>query len=267
MKRFLIVRACAIGDFVLNLPALRALAEHHSEARFTLIGNPETLELARRFIPVDAIHSIEGAPWRRLFYERVDGLQTLGIDAAFVWMKDAAFAGNLRASGIAAVHHRMAFPASGHAAAHLLETVALSAPELPDFWRSGSPRAILHPGSGSPKKSWPHFRELAEAIPGAAVLIGPCESDFDCPATVERIERLSLSAVADALCACRQFVGNDSGITHLAAYLGCPTLALFGPTEPRVWGPVGRRANILWRPSLEEISVKDVLERIEPLEA
>jgi ADP-heptose:LPS heptosyltransferase len=57
---------------------------------------------------------------------------------------------------------------------------------------------------------------------------------------------------------CRCFVGNDSGITHLAAYLGCPTIALFGPTDPRMWGPLGRRVKILWKTHLADISVHEV---------
>jgi heptosyltransferase-3 len=57
---------------------------------------------------------------------------------------------------------------------------------------------------------------------------------------------------------CRFFVGNDSGITHLAGYLGIPTLALFGPTDFRIWGPVGRRVEILWKPELADISLEEV---------
>ena len=58
---------------------------------------------------------------------------------------------------------------------------------------------------------------------------------------------------------CRAFIGNDSGITHLAAYLGCPTIAVFGPTDPRVWGPVGRRSRVIWKSKLEDITVDEVL--------
>ena len=41
------------------------------------------------------------------------------------------------------------------------------------------------------------------------------------------------------------FVGNDSGTTHLAAMLGAPTVALFGPTDPAVWAPTGPRVRVL----------------------
>ena len=41
---------------------------------------------------------------------------------------------------------------------------------------------------------------------------------------------------------CRLFIGNDSGISHMASALGIPTIAIFGPTDPRVWSPRGKRS-------------------------
>jgi ADP-heptose:LPS heptosyltransferase len=41
------------------------------------------------------------------------------------------------------------------------------------------------------------------------------------------------------------FIGNDSGITHLAAAVGTPSIALFGPTDPGVWGPRGENVSII----------------------
>ncbi|MGH2669848.1 MAG: glycosyltransferase family 9 protein, partial [bacterium] len=56
---------------------------------------------------------------------------------------------------------------------------------------------------------------------------------------------LPLRRLAALLEAARVFVGNDSGPSHLAAALGCPTLVLFGPTDPAVWAPVGDRVTTL----------------------
>ena len=86
--------------------------------------------------------------------------------------------------------------------------------------------------------------ELALRLQSVAFLIGPAESVFD-TGPYPRIENLALREVGSVLSRSRAFVGNDSGITHLAAYLGCPTVALFGPTDPAVWGPIGRRIHIL----------------------
>lgn len=59
------------------------------------------------------------------------------------------------------------------------------------------------------------------------------------------------------------YIGNDSGFTHLAAATGCPAIALFGPTDPEVWKPVGRRVEVISTVSrsLEEISTDAVFER------
>ena len=234
------VRACAIGDFVLNLPALVALQTADREARFTLVGNPSSLELAREFVRVDRIHSIDVQPWSRLFYETVPALE---FDTAVVWMKDPVVANNLAASGIPNVSRADPFPSFGHAADHLLRTLRLPRPSLPDPWNPTLPDIVLHPVSGSPRKNWPFFDELMLRVPGSCLLP----------------QSRSLIDVSKYLRNVRAFVGNDSGVTHLAAYLGVPTLALFGPTDPRRWGPIGRRSRIIWKTKLEDISVNEVL--------
>src|SRR5436190_21580318 len=108
MNRILIVRACAIGDFFLNLPALQALHRVYDDVRFTIVGYPPALKLARDFVPVDAIHSIETDPWSRLFYESIPGLT---FESAVVWMKDPVVAEKLRASGVPNVLRADSFPA------------------------------------------------------------------------------------------------------------------------------------------------------------
>ena len=58
----------------------------------------------------------------------------------------------------------------------------------------------------------------------------------------------------------RVYIGNDSGITHLAAAVGTPVVAIFGPTDPAVWAPRGERVAVVSRGSLDEIAVDEVLE-------
>jgi ADP-heptose:LPS heptosyltransferase len=240
MQKVLIVRSCAVGDFVCNLPALLAVEKSHPAARFTLVGNPSTLELAKTFVAVDAIHSIDVSPWSRLFYEPLPGLE---FDRAIVWMKDPVLAENLTASGIANVMRRDPFPSFGHAADHLLRTLALPRPSVPDLWRSGGETIFLNPASGSPRKNWPHFPELLSRLSGSRSIP----------------HNLTLPQLLGEISRARLFIGNDSGITHLAAYIGCPTVALYGPTDPRIWGPIGRRARVIWKARLEDISVDEVL--------
>ena len=247
MKRILIIRACAIGDFVLNLPALQSLHHVREGARFTFVGYPATLQLAQEFLPVDAVYSIESEPWSRLFFEPITGLS---VDSAIVWMRDPIVAENLKASGVQDIVHADPFPSFGHAATHLLSTLGLPEPPLPDLWQAGNGNIVIHRSSGSARKNWPHFEALQSRLGKTACALPQDQS---------------LVELSHYLRRCRAFVGNDSGITHLAAYLGCPTIALFGPTDPRVWGPIGRRSRIIWKTNLEDISVDEILQALECL--
>lgn len=254
MKQVLIVRACAIGDFVLNLPAIQALAHSLDGAEFTFIGYPATLGIAQWFVKVRATHSIETPPWSILFNRAVPALD---FDLSIVWMKDAAVADNLRASGLSNVVRAEPFPSFGHAGDHLLRTLKLARPPLPDLWKPDTGEIIMHPGSGSPKKCWPYFDQLGKMLANPLLLAGPNEGDYKTEHPVLR--DLSLPEVFNRLRSCSAYIGNDSGITHLAAYIGCPTVALFGPTDPAVWGPIGRRARIIWKRPIESISPEEVM--------
>ncbi|MBI4318977.1 MAG: glycosyltransferase family 9 protein [Chloroflexi bacterium] len=116
----------------------------------------------------------------------------------------------------------------------------------------------IHPGSGSPSKNWPAkcFAEVAvklawqEAMvpllisgPADELALGELLSHLKCRATVAR--DLPLSRLAALLSLCDAYVGNDSGVTHLAALLGVPTVALFGPTDPAVWAPRGLDVTVM----------------------
>ncbi|HET7295379.1 MAG TPA: glycosyltransferase family 9 protein, partial [Vicinamibacteria bacterium] len=128
----------------------------------------------------------------------------------------------------------------------------------------------LHPGSGSTRKNWPaeRFAGLADTLaPGTAYALVEGPADATAVACVlERAPRavvvrgLSPLALASLLAQASLYVGNDSGVSHLAAAVGAPTLALFGPTDPAVWAPVGPRVATLRAPSgdLERLDVDAV---------
>jgi hypothetical protein len=120
----------------------------------------------------------------------------------------------------------------------------------------GPAPVVLHPGSGGVAKCWPLHRFVRTATLLAAAghtvrwLLGPVERERyvdeqlrGAPGEVHA--NRPLREVLELLAGCAVYVGNDSGITHAAAALGRPTVALFGPTRPRVWAPRGRRVCVL----------------------
>jgi heptosyltransferase-2 len=117
----------------------------------------------------------------------------------------------------------------------------------------------VHPGSGSARKNW-SARGFSETILWVKDELGYESVVITGEADTEPRQRLQqelggifpfeLSSVpllrlASILQCCRLLIGNDSGISHLAAALGTPVLALFGPTSPEVWRPLGKRVRIL----------------------
>jgi hypothetical protein len=137
------------------------------------------------------------------------------------------------------------------------------------------PFVVLHPGSGGRDKCWPlpSFEALAESLLDPAVFVlGPAELDRWDAAAIDRLGRRhvvlkapSLANLAGVLALAGGYVGNDSGPTHLAAAVGTPTLALFGPSEPAHFAPRGRKVRLLHAASLPDLSPADVLAAVQAL--
>lgn len=117
---------------------------------------------------------------------------------------------------------------------------------------------VIQPGSGGPDKCWhlANFLAVAKELCGEGMevmfLLGPAELERFSDAAIKSITDagkclmdLSLTQVLGLLSCADGFVGNDSGITHLAAVLGIKTLAVFGPTDPEVYRPLGPAVTVL----------------------
>lgn len=120
--------------------------------------------------------------------------------------------------------------------------------------------AAIQPFSGSVRKNWPleSFQQLAAALPlPVQWAAGP---DEVLPGALRMPD---LSEVAEWLAGARVYAGNDSGISHLAAAVGTPSVVVFRCTEPSVWAPRGRAAVCILRgePEVEEVR-RAVLELI-----
>jgi heptosyltransferase-2 len=125
-----------------------------------------------------------------------------------------------------------------------------------DARSAGLPRGFLavHPGSGSPSKNWPlmRFLDAARRLSGASpwlLVAGPAEEALVAPRGSILAREWPLRVLAAVLARAGLFLGNDAGVSHLAAAAGAPTLALFGPTDPALWAPVGPRVLTLRAPS------------------
>lgn len=129
----------------------------------------------------------------------------------------------------------------------------------------------IHPGSGSRSKNWPEvrFQELVrELAPGDPFLLVSGPADEEATQKLARSPHsvvardLPLRALGALLSKAGLYVGNDSGVTHLAAASGSPTLALFGPTDPQTWGPVGKKVEVVRgsADTMEGLTVAQVVE-------
>jgi len=154
-----------------------------------------------------------------------------------------------------------ALPAAGervHAADFFLRQVGCAGMGVPHIQcppALSEDFAVIHPFSGSSRKNWPleRYRELAERLEMPVRWCAGPEEQLDDAVRIDNLYEL-----ACWLRTSRLYIGNDSGITHLAAAAGIPVVAIFGPTDPAVWAPRGPSVRIL-SGKLEEISVEKVL--------
>lgn len=126
-------------------------------------------------------------------------------------------------------------------------------------WEKGAKIVVVHPGAGSPAKRWPgeRYRELARTLAlrrGIALLLleGPAEAGLAVGVAeggggtgVMIASSLQFPLLTGVLAHCHAYVGNDSGMGHLAAGLGLPSLLIFGPTSPELWAPLGCHVQVL----------------------
>lgn len=269
----------ALGDFICFLPALETLAR---TAWVDLFARGEFADLAPEGVVVG---SLERSEISALFRpqsgaDRVARRFFRGYDAVYSWFASGNREFVARLGALTAGRARV-FPfrparAAGHQADYYLGALhpRSASPAQPavalrgdairwceEFWARHSlqRRAVLviAPGSGAREKNWPaeHFlgviRWWHEATGGAVLLlVGPVEKERG---GIEPLlggccivaSDLSLSQAAALLGRSAVYLGNDSGISHLAAAVGVRTIALFGASDHRQWAPRGKKVVIV----------------------
>jgi heptosyltransferase-3 len=136
----------------------------------------------------------------------------------------------------------------------LIASETEAAEAQPWLARLGPRFLAIHPGSGSARKNWPaeRFALLVERVTGTQPFLlveGPADVDAAAPLaglpSVVHAKELPPRLLGAVLAHAGLYVGNDSGVSHLAAAWGAPVLALFGPTDPAQWAPVGPHVKVL----------------------
>jgi heptosyltransferase-2 len=308
MKRILVIRGGAIGDFVLTLPTLKALRDNLPAAQIEVLGYKHIVALADRRYYADATRSIEYGPLSSFFSrdaelpsELVECFGRFDCVISYLFDPDQVFEGNLRRSG---VRRLVVGPAKlsgdSHAAVQLsaplreldmsLQTPAAQifpSQEDRDFAEQflatvTGPLLAIHPGSGGVHKTWPveRWRDLAtsmssgDSAPTALLVTG--EADVEIANELEKFwpneslisaHTLPLPQLAAVLERCVQFIGHDSGISHIAAAVGTPCLLLFGPTDPNVWAPQNENVRVIRSPTgqMKDLELSAVVTAVDEL--
>ena len=263
--RILFITATRLGDAVLSTGLLDHLLRRHPGARFTVACGPVAAGLFDRLPGRERTLIVEKRPydlhWLALWRHCVGTRWDLAVDlrgSATTWLlvarRRAVMRGGRR---------------PGHRTTHLAQVLGLDPPPLPVVWTVPEDRAralALLPGPNAyiglgptanwSGKVWPAARfvglyeALAARLPGVlpVVFAGPGAAERAMaaellavlPGAIDLRGALSLPEAAACLARCALFVGNDSGLMHLAAAAGAPTLGLFGPSRADEYAPVGR---------------------------
>ena len=297
MRRVLVIKLGALGDFVQGFGPFAAIRAHHPTAHITLLTTRPFAALAEASPWFDAVWHNGRPSWldlaalarlagrlRAARFERVYDLQTSPRSSRY-----RLFVGRAAEwSGvIAAASHPHANPQRD--AMHTVERQRdqLMMAGIADFpppaldWLDGDlsslgplpPRfALLLPGASPhrPGKRWPlpHFAALGRALPFPAIICGgPAEAllgaELEAGGLINLVGRTSLPQLAALARRAAFTLGNDSGPTHLAAVAGCPTWALFGAeSEPFRCAPRGPAAHWLRHIPLAELTPEAVLQSL-----
>ena len=277
--RLLVRSSNWLGDAVMNIPAVEACKNGRPDLHLTILAPAKLAALWRRVPAVDEVIALESGESPLALGRRVKET----FDAALLFPNSLRSALEARALGVRQVvgypgHQRrwllrripsFAPESGGHHADRFLKLAAFcGAPVGKDpasFERAARksrdiPRIGVCPGAEyGPAKRWPAERfaaamgEFQAKQPAEWILFGvagdaPAGEAITsaCPFKVtNRIGQTTLDELMDELADCDALLTNDTGTMHLAAFLGVPTVAIFGSTEPALTSPLGDFHQIL----------------------
>ncbi|MEY2491766.1 MAG: heptosyltransferase [Verrucomicrobiota bacterium] len=294
----MVVRGGAIGDFILTLPAIRALRDVFPKAELDILANRQVAPIALDAVNIRELAFLDDPAFAIFFASEKgangDYFRRYDLVISYLHDPERIFEANVRAGG---VDHFLVGPSKigdgSHATEQLVQPLREFGIQVTDFaprlkigaaarrqaqGRLGAPSLIaIHPGSGSARKNWPIanwiclISDLLDR--GVQITLVGGEADREQIAALrEQFRNDSLSLAIDwplrdlaALMAGTIFIGHDSGISHLAAASGARSLLLFGPTDPRIWAPRNDNARVLLAPDgdLNQLSAAIVCESVD----
>ena len=293
MKRILVIKLAALGDFVQAFGPFAAIRAHHPGAEITLLTTPPYAELARRSPWFDAVWSDGRPAW---------------TDPPAIWrlarrLRGAGFDPGLRPADLGAL---LALPLAGRArgrsgpASPRRQPPACQSAARPDAYGRAAAGAAgdgRHPRLPRARRWLAGWRRRGLGLPPRFALLVPGASPggrasagrsgvsprwppgWTCrwrwsaarrrrrwpptilaaaPGAVDLTGRTGFAALGAVARRADFAIGNDTGPTHLIAAAGCPTLALFGPeSDPALCAPRGRAVAVLQRDSLAGLTVAE----------
>jgi ADP-heptose:LPS heptosyltransferase len=279
-RRLVVLRALGLGDLLVAVPALKALARAFPDHRRILLGPAALAPLAGLTGAVDDVIDVHG----------VDGLGALPPPAVRA-LGGADVAVNLHGSGpqshrallaagprrLIAFRHPEVWPeaasppwddGSGAIEAERRRWIRMLAahgiagdPDDLGLVPPGGPvpapargATVVHPGAASGARRWPlerwaavvrHERSRGRPVvltggPGERSLTATLRDATDLPAACDLAGRTDITGLAAVVATSGRVVCGDTGVAHLATALGTPSVVLFGPVSPVAWGPPTR---------------------------
>jgi ADP-heptose:LPS heptosyltransferase len=275
-KNLLIIHQGALGDFILTFPALIRLGKYYGV--IDVLCQSGIGKLANALGLVEKWYPLEAAYVASLFTDRIDSkIKTLLARYANIILFTLSDQLEQTIRHIASVSaccippkpleyvhiHLTEFVLKNLINCGLIKSSDAVLDDIPLPNRRGQPKngdcILLHPGAGSKRKRWPisNFLEVEAVLRADGLkpefILGPAEEDLvDALTGMNRTAHIltDLTELAALLKSAGGYIGNDSGASHLAAFLGLPATVIFGPADPSRWTPVGRAVEIV-RPELE----------------
>jgi ADP-heptose:LPS heptosyltransferase len=301
-RNILIFHQGALGDFVLTWPIAIALARIHPQSRLFYVTHSQKGKLAEKVLGIESAdsesgwHSLFGD---RIDLPEMPAKLIAGAHSVlgFLSQRNDQWIQNVKhvapEANVLTIDPNPPENWTAHATAYQLEQLrpwsaaqaaavqihrSIESRGLP-LARSSQPQLrdiVIHPGSGSARKNWPieRYIDLAHRLKSAGhpirFTLGEVEQEKWDADAIKRLsaagdvqqQQGSLLDLKDQIANARAFVGNDSGPGHLAAILGVPTLALFGPTDPICWKPLGPHVRALRHEPLDALSVDAVFNEL-----